>query len=193
MKKEQKELDMPTVEQLQAELRAHNYQKKFNQVLKNSFFSLVVVAAFAVLAAMLWFPVLQISGDSMTETLQDKDIVVSLRHSKCQTGDIIAFYFNNTILVKRVIATSGQWVDIDEDGNVYIDGVLLEEDYLSEKALGECNVEFPFQVPEGRYFVMGDCRAVSIDSRNTAVGCVSSDMVVGKIFFRIWPFKKINL
>lgn len=191
MKKEALNLeDMPTAEQLRAELKAYNYQKKFNKILKNTLFSLIVVSAIAALIAMLWMPVLQISGDSMTDTLQDGDIVISLKHSKCNAGDMIAFYYNNMILVKRIIATSGQWVDIDEDGNVYVDGVLQEEDYLSEKALGECNIDLPYQVPEGRYFVMGDHRSVSIDSRNSTVGCVSDEMIVGKIITRIWPLKE---
>jgi signal peptidase I len=152
----------------------------------------VVVAAAAVLIAVLVLPVLQISGSSMTDTLQDGDVVVSISTTDYQTGDIIAFYYNNNILVKRVIATAGDWVDIDEEGNVYVNGDLLDEPYVTEKALGDCNIDLPYQVPDGRCFVMGDHRATSIDSRNTAVGCVSSDMMVGKILFRVWPLSDIG-
>lgn len=183
---------MPTAEQLRGELKSYNYQKKFHGIMRSTLFTLIVVASIAVLISMLWMPVLQISGDSMADTYQDGDIVIALKATKCDTGDVIAFYYNNMILVKRVVATSGQWVDIDADGNVYIDGVLLEEEYLSEKAQGECNIKLPFQVPEGRYFVMGDHRVVSIDSRNEKIGCVSQDMIVGKVITKVWPMNEAD-
>ena len=153
----------------------------------------MVVAAAAVLIAVLLLPVLQISGTSMTDSLQDEDIVVALNSSGYETGDIIAFYFNNNILVKRVIAVPGDWVDIDEEGNVYVNEELLEEPYVTDKALGDCNITLPYQVPDGRCFVMGDHRATSIDSRNTAVGCVSNDMVIGKILIRVWPLEGFGI
>ena len=153
----------------------------------------MVVAAVAVLIAMLLLPVLQISGTSMTDSLQDEDIVVALNISSYKTGDIIAFYFNNNILVKRVIAAAGDWVDIDEEGNVYINQELLDEPYVTDKALGNCNITLPYQVPDGRCFVMGDHRATSIDSRNTAVGCVSNDMVIGRILIRVWPLEEFGI
>lgn len=181
-------VDMPTVEQLKAELENAGYKRSFFRVFRNSIFVLIVVAAVAALLAMLLVPVIQIKGDSMSDTLHDKDIVVAFNTSKCRTGDIIAFYYNNKILVKRVIASTGQWVDIDEDGNVYVDGEKLDEPYISGKAKGECNITLPYQVPDGRLFVMGDHRNISIDSRNAAVGCVSDEMIIGKIFFRVWPF-----
>jgi signal peptidase I len=182
----------PSLELLEAELKKEQYRSRYGKVLRSTAFSLVVVAAAAVLIAVLVLPVLQISGSSMTDTLQDGDVVVSISTTDYETGDIIAFYYNNNILVKRVIATAGDWVDIDEEGNVYVNGDLLDEPYVTEKALGDCNIDLPYQVPDGRCFVMGDHRATSIDSRNTAVGCVSSDMMVGKILFRVWPLSEIG-
>ena len=184
---DENKMELPDLTQLEAELAREQYKNRYGRVLRSTAFSLVVVAAISVLIAMLLLPVLQISGTSMTESLQDRDIVVALNSSKYQTGDIIAFYYNNNILVKRVIAASGDWVNIDKDGNVYVNEELLEEPYISEKALGDCNITLPYQVPDERCFVMGDHRATSIDSRNTAVGCVSNDMVIGKILFRAWP------
>lgn len=190
---EENKMELPGLDLLEAELERERYKKRYGRVLRSTAFSLVVVAAAAVLIAVLLLPVLQISGTSMTESLQDEDIVVALNSSKYKTGDIIAFYYNNNILVKRVIAAAGDWVDIDKDGNVYVNEELLEEPYISEKALGDCNITFPYQVPDGRCFVMGDHRATSIDSRNTAVGCVSNDMVIGKILFRAWPISGFGI
>ncbi len=190
---EEKKTDLPELELLEAELERERYRKRYRSVLRSTAFSLVVVAAVAVLIAMLLLPVLQISGTSMTDSLQDEDIVVALNSSGYKTGDIIAFYYNNNILVKRVIASAGDWVDIDEEGNVFINGELLDEPYVTDKALGDCNITLPYQVPEGRCFVMGDHRATSIDSRNTAVGCVSNDMVIGRILVRVWPLEEFGI
>lgn len=184
---------LPDLELLEAELERERYMKRYGSVLRSTAFSLIVVAAVAVLIAVLLLPVLQISGTSMTDSLQDEDIVVALNSSGYKTGDIIAFYYNNNILVKRVIAAAGDWVDIDEEGNVYINEELLEEPYVTDKALGDCNITLPCQVPDGRCFVMGDHRATSIDSRNTAVGCVSNDMVIGKILLRVWPLEGFGI
>ena len=148
---------------------------------------MIVVAAVAVLVATIWMPVLQIYGSSMTPTLTEGNIVVSVKGSDFEAGDLIAFYLGNKILVKRCIAGPGQWVDIDADGNVYVDGELLDEPYLTEKALGDCDIELPYQVPDNRYFCMGDHRSTSVDSRSTTVGCVSDEQIVGKIVFRVWP------
>lgn len=181
-----------SLELIEAELKKEQYKHTYSRVLRSTIFALLVVAAVSVLVAMLLLPVLQINGESMTETLQNGDVVVALNGSSYETGDVIAFYYNNTILIKRVIATAGDWVDIDSDGNVYINNQLLDEPYISEKALGECNITLPYQVPDGRCFVMGDHRATSIDSRNTAVGCVNTDMVLGRILFRVWPLNEFG-
>lgn len=190
---EEKTHALPELSLLEAELERERYKNRYGRVLRSTAFSLVVVAAIAVLIAVLLLPVLQISGTSMTDSLQDEDIVVALNSSKYKTGDVIAFYYNNNILVKRVIAASGDWVDIDKDGNVYVNDELLDEPYVTDKALGDCNITLPYQVPDGRCFVMGDHRATSIDSRNTAVGCVSNDMVIGKILLRVWPMSGFGI
>lgn len=186
------ELESLDLGALEAELAHEKYKRRYRGVLKSTVFSLVVIAAAAALAAMLLFPVLQINGTSMTESLQDDDVVMALNVKSYETGDVIAFYFNNNILVKRVIAGPGDWVDIDKDGNVSVNGVVLDEPYVSEKSRGLCDIELPYQVPDGRCFVMGDHRETSVDSRNTAVGCVSDDMVIGKILLRIWPLESFG-
>lgn len=184
--------DIPDVEQLRAELSREQYKQRYRRVLRSTIYTLVVVAAVAVLISVLFLPVLQIYGTSMTPTLSEGDIVVSVKGADFESGDLIAFYLGNKILVKRCIAGPGQWVDIDEEGNVYIDGKLLEEPYLEEKALGDCNIELPYQVPDNRYSVWGDHRATSVDSRDTTVGCVSEEQIVGKIVFRVWPLSGLG-
>ena len=175
------------MEQLTAELARENYKRRFGRVLRSTLFTLVVVAAAAVLVATILMPVLQIYGSSMTPTLNEGEIVVSVKGSDFEPGDLVAFYLGNKILVKRCIAGPGQWVDINENGDVFVDGELLDEPYLTEKALGECDQSFPYQVPESRFFCMGDHRATSVDSRHSAVGCVAEEQIVGKIVFRVWP------
>lgn len=183
---------LPTVQQLEAELKREKYRGRYWKMLRGTVAVLVVVAAAAVLISNLLLPILRIYGSSMTPTLVNGDLVAAVRNGTYQRGDIIAFYYNNKILVKRVIGMPGEWVDIDESGTVTIDGEPLEEPYLTEKALGECDIELPYQVPEGRYFVMGDHRSVSSDSRSSQVGCVSEEQIVGKLLFRLWPFDEFG-
>lgn len=183
----------PSVEQLEAELKRIRYKSRYRTVLRSTVYTLITVAAIAILVATLWLPVLQIYGSSMTPTLTEEDIVFSLKTSDFKPGDIVAFYYNNKILIKRVICGPGDWIDIDEDGTVYVNDIPLEEPYLKEKALGDCNIELPYQVPDERYFVMGDHRSTSVDSRNTAVGCVAQEQIVGRIIFRIWPIERIGI
>ena len=187
--KKRKVQEIPELEQLEAELKRVTYRSRYRSILRSTVYSLIVVAAVAVLVATIWLPVLQIYGASMYPTLDEGDIVVSVKGSEFAPGDLIAFYIGNKILVKRCIALPGQWVDMDEDGNVYINGEALQEPYLAEKSLGDANIEFPYQVPENRYFCMGDHRATSVDSRHTEIGCVSEEQIVGKIVFRVWPLK----
>ncbi|MCB6992785.1 signal peptidase I [bacterium 210820-DFI.6.37] len=179
--------ERPTAEQVRKELDRVLAVRRYMKVLRSTVFSLVVVAAVAVLISVFVMPVLQIYGSSMNPTLTQGDMVASVRTSEFEQGDLISFYYGNKLLVKRYIAGPGQWVDIDKEGNVYVDGRLLEEPYLTEKALGECEIDLPYQVPDGRIFVMGDHRSVSVDSRSKSVGCVSDEQIVGKIVFRIWP------
>lgn len=182
----------PTTEQLEGELKRVRYKSRYRSVLRSTIYSLITVAAIAVLIATLWLPVLQVYGNSMTPTLQNGEIIFTVKVSEFEPGDIISFYYNNKILIKRVIARSGEWVNMDADGNVYVNGTLLDEPYLDEKAFGDCNIELPYQVPEGRVFVMGDHRSTSVDSRNSAVGCVAQEQIVGKILFRVWPLEKFG-
>lgn len=181
------EAEAPSVAQLRTELRREQHNKRYRQLLRSTTYTLIVVAAAAILVAVLLLPVLQIYGSSMVPSLNEGDYVVCVKGSDFETGELVCFYLGNKLLVKRYVAGPGQWVDIDEDGNVYVDGVLLDEPYLTEKALGECDIELPYQVPDGRYFVLGDHRSTSIDSRSTAVGCVTDEQMVGRIIFRVWP------
>ena len=182
----------PTTEQLEGELKRVRYKSRYRSVLRSTIYSLITVAAIAVLITTLWFPVLRVYGNSMTPTLQNGEIIFTVKVSEFEPGNIISFYYNNKILIKRVIARSGEWVNMDADGNVYVNETLLDEPYLDEKAFGDCNIELPYQVPEGRVFVMGDHRSTSVDSRNSAVGCVAQEQIVGKILFRVWPLEKFG-
>ena len=188
MAKKERKMKTFTSEDIERELNRVKYKERYERTLRSTIYTLITVSAIAVLVATLFLPVLQIYGTSMTPTLYDGDIVLTLKTSEFETGDVIAFYYNNKILVKRVIGTSGDWVSMNEDGDVMLNGELLYEPYVVDKSIGECNIEFPYQVPEERLFVMGDHRSVSIDSRNTTIGCISQEQSVGKLVFRIWPF-----
>lgn len=182
-----KNIQPPTADQLEQELKRERYKKRYRSTLQSTIYVLIAAAAVAVLVATLWMPVLQIYGSSMAPTLQEGEIVISLKGTDFEPGDIVAFYYGNRLLVKRYIAGPGSWVDIDEEGNVTVDGVPLEEPYLLEKALGASDLEYPYQVPDERYFLMGDNRETSVDSRHSAVGCVAEEQIVGEIVFRVWP------
>lgn len=182
-----KQLENPGVQQLQKELERVQYNRRYRSVIRSTIYVLLTVAAVAVLVATLLLPVLRIYGSSMTPSLKEGDIVVSIKGMDFSRGDVVSFYYNNKILVKRVVAFAGEWVNIDENGNVYVNGNPLEEPYIEEKALGECDIQLPYQVPEGRIFVMGDHRATSVDSRSTTVGCVFEEQIVGRILYRVWP------
>lgn len=184
--------DLPTTEQLEEELNHYIYMKRFRVTLRSTIYTLITVMVLAILIAVLLLPVLRIYGPGMRPTLQEKDIVLSLKTNSFAKGDIISFYYNNKILIKRVIAMAGDVVEIGTDGVVSVNGEELDEYYVENLAMGECNISFPYTVPEHRIFVLGDNREASIDSRNTAVGCVSEEQVVGKIMFCIWPYKRMG-
>ena len=175
------------MEDLEKELNRERYKHRYRRTLKSTVYALITAAAAAVLVATLWLPVLEIYGSSMEPTLNNGEIVLSQKTKSFRAGQVIAFYYNNKILVKRVIALPGEWVDIDEEGNVSVNGESLKEPYLYEKALGYCDIELPYQVPENRVFVMGDHRTTSVDSRSTAVGCIAEEQIVGRLVLRVWP------
>ena len=192
MKKNREPIEIPKTSEIEQVYRQASYRKRLMEAIRSTVFMLIVVAAFAVLIAVLFLPILRIYGKSMHGTLDSGDIVLSVKSSNFDTGDVVAFYYNNNILVKRVIAEAGDWVDMDDDGTVYVNEVKLVEPYITEKAYGETDITFPYQVPENRIFVMGDNREVSIDSRNTSIGTVSDEQIVGKLVFKIWPLQEIG-
>lgn len=185
--------NLPGVSQFEAELKRVNYKARFKKLLRSTVYTLIVAAAVAVLVAVLFMPVLRIYGSSMTPTLSEGNIVVSIKDGSIERGDIVGVYYGNKLLIKRCIATEHQWVNIDEDGNVFVEGEQLDEPYLSEKALGHTNIELPYQVPDNSIFVMGDHRATSTDSRNTSVGCIDTENVVGRIVFCVWPLDSFGV
>ncbi len=184
---------LPTEEQVMAELRRERERSRLARSVRSGIYVFLIAVAAAVLIATMVLPVFRIYGSSMSPVLNEGDIVVSVKSSSFQRGDIISFYYNNKVLVKRVIALPGEWVDIDDAGNVYVNGALLDEPYLQEKALGECDIDMPYQVPEGRLFVCGDHRSTSVDSRSSTVGCVAEEQIAGKIIFRVWPLQDIGV
>ena len=190
--KKKKEVSLPTKSQVETERKRYRRQKAYNKALRGTIYVLTIVAAVAVLIATLVLPVLQIEGTSMEPTLSNGDIVLLMKTTRFERGDLCGFTWNNKLLVKRVVGLPGDWIEIDTDGTVYLNGDKLDEPYVQQLALGECDLEFPFQVPQEQYFVIGDMRESSIDSRNSLIGCIPKDQIVGKVFFRVWPFKKIS-
>jgi len=184
---------LPSATEVEQELKREQYKRRYRRTMKSTFFALVTAAAAAVLVATLWMPVLQIFGSSMTPTLREGEIVISVKVNEMEPGDIVAFYYGNKVLIKRYIAGPGTWVDIQEDGTVLLNGNVLDEPYLTEKALGICDLELPYQVPEGSYFLMGDQRDTSVDSRHSTVGCISQEQIVGKIVYRVWPMEDFGI
>lgn len=191
-KKEINAENLPSVDQLESELGREHYRRRYGSVLRSTIYILITVAAAAVLIATLLLPVFRIYSDSMAPTIREDQIVCSYKSSDIEQGDIIAFYYNNRLLIKRVIGEPGSWVTIDGNGVVFVDGKRLEEPYVEQLALGECDLEFPFQVPADRYFVMGDNRVDSIDSRYSEIGCISQEQIAGEVLFRVWPFEDIG-
>ena len=185
-------VETPASDKLQHELKRERNKRRFKKLLRSTISALVVAAAVAAIIATMVLPVLQITGTSMEPTLSDGDIVLLMKNGKLKTGDTCAFYYSNKILIKRVIATPGDYIWIEADGTVFLNGEALEEPYLTSKALGECDVEFPYQVPENHYFMMGDHRETSIDSRSSVIGCIAEDQILGKILCRVWPLSEID-
>ncbi|MGT2757013.1 signal peptidase I [Streptococcus ovuberis] len=179
--------------ELAQELERLRYRGRFWTIIKQTLYTLLAVVAVAILIAVLWLPVLRIYGQSMNKTLQEDDLVLTVKGSSFETGDVIAFYYNNKVLVKRVIAQSGDWVNVDSEGDVYVNQKKLDEPYVLDKALGKSDITYPYQVPEQEIFVLGDNRSASIDSRNTAIGGISEEQIVGKISFRIWPLDRFGV
>ena len=184
---------IPSTVEVKAERERLAYRSRYTRVLRSTIYALVVVAAVAVLLATLFLPVLQVSGDSMNPTLQDKDVIVLVKSGSLKTGDLCGFYWQNKLLLKRVIGLPGDIISLDENGVVTVNGTVLDEPYVDELALGECDIKFPYQVPENRYFVLGDHRATSIDSRSSVIGCVEKNQIVGKVFIRVWPLSSFSL
>ncbi len=191
----QNDTDEATIDafEIQNDRRRIKYRKKYMQTLRTTVYALIVVAAVSVLLATLLFPVLQVSGSSMEPTLSDNDVIVLLKNAEIKTGDLVGFYYQNKLLLKRVIGCPGDIVDIDEEGNVYVNDELIDEPYLSEKSCGVSDITYPYQVPEEKYFVLGDNRETSVDSRSSVIGCIEDDQIVGKVIFRIWPLSGIAL
>ena len=184
---------MPSAQAVKAEIKREKYKQLYKRVLKSTVYALIIVSALAVLIATLLLPVVQITGTSMEPALNEGDIVLLVKYGSPQRGDLCAFYYSNKILIKRVIALPGDYVEIDAAGTVYVNGEELDEPYVTEKAFGECDIEFPYQVPENQYFMLGDKRETSIDSRSSVIGCIGKDQLVGRIFFRIWPLEEMKL
>lgn len=191
-KQSEKKVFVPSLKDIQTERKRIRRGSLYWQALRSTIAVLVVVAAIAVLITTLFLPILQISGDSMSPTLEHDEIVILLKTKEFNRGDIIGFYYQGKILIKRVIALPEDEVAIDTEGNVYVNGEVLEEPYVTDKGLGDCDLEFPYKVPGTCYFVLGDQRSNSVDSRNSVIGSISRDDIIGKVFLRVWPFSRFG-
>ena len=190
--KEQETTEFPNAEQLKVELQRIQTKRRFFSLLKSTIFTLIVVSAVAVLVAVFFIPVFRIYGSSMSPTLSEGEIVVSIKTDNIKCGDVVGVYYGSKLLIKCCIGVAGQWIDIDKNGNIYVDRKLINEPYITEKSLGKCNIKLPYQDPDNAIFVLGDNRSTSIDSRNTSVGCIELDNVAGKVVFCVFPFSNIG-
>ena len=185
-------IQMPASSQLEQEIKRERYRRKYKRKLRSTVYLLVTVAAAAVLVATLFMPVLKIYGSSMSPTLEEGDVVISVKVNHFKQSDVVAFYYGNKLLVKRYIAGAGQWVDMDENGNISVEGNLLYEPYVDSLSYGNADIDFPYQVPEDKYFLVGDHRSVSVDSRHSVVGSIAKENIVGKIVFCVWPLERFG-
>ncbi len=186
-------LDKLTTEELEEELNRQKYKFRYKKLLRSTIHILLVVVALSILISTLVFPVLKIYGESMESTLNSGDIVVCFKKSEYKHGDVVAFYYNNQVLVKRIVALSSDWVDIDNEGNLYINDKLIDEPYIESKSYGESDISYPYQVPEESYFVLGDKRENSVDSRNSLIGTITNEEIIGKIIFKVWPVEEFGI
>lgn len=191
-KKSKEEIIIPSTKELEAELHNEKYKSKYKKILKSTVYILLIVVAISAIVATLVFPVLKIYGTSMSPVVNNGDIVVAVKKNKFNSSDVVAFYYNNRMLVKRVIATPQDWVNIDEDGNIYVNNVLLDESYTYGKTV-QGDIEYPFQVPSDSYFVLSDQREIMVDSRNKEIGCIKQEDIVGKVVFKVWPVGRFGL
>ncbi len=189
MARRKKQTLFPELEEIQNEMRRARSQSKYHQALKSTAGTIVVVAAIAVLVASIFLPVLRVTGSSMQPSFSPGNVLVAVKTRDYLPGDVCSFYYNNKLIIKRVIATGGDMLEIDEDGRVSVNGLVLEESYVPQYDLGMCDIEFPFRVPDEQLFVMGDNRAASVDSRVQAFGCISQEELMGKIVLRVWPIQ----
>lgn len=191
-KKSKEEIIIPSTKELEAELHNEKYKSKYKKILKSTVYVLLIVVAISAIVATLVFPVLKIYGTSMSPVVNNGDVVVAVKKNKFNSSDVVAFYYNNRILVKRIIATPQDWVNIDEDGKIYVNNVLLDESYTYGKTV-QGDIEYPFQVPSDSYFVLSDQREIMVDSRNKEIGCIKQEDIVGKVVFKVWPIGRFGL
>lgn len=182
-----RQVSLPSPEQVSRAYQQDQYRKRYKRAFISTLSVLAVIAAVAVLVSTLFLPVIQVSGNSMEPTLSDGDVLVLLKSKSYERSQLCCISWQNKMLLKRIIGLPGDVVSIDTEGNVTVNGVLLDEPYVSDKTLGECDVTFPCQVPEGKVFVLGDHRSTSIDSRSSEIGCVDQDQIVGFVLFQVWP------